>query len=419
MIKKYLICLILLISCKGFAQLADSLKLVRQQHDLMGGVVTVFCADRVVYQVPFGLSDVDRGIPVTDSTLFRIASISKTVTAMAVMKLVEDSLLQLDQDISSILGYTVRNPDFPDQAITPRMLLSHQSSIVDGDTYSEFLTASFQDSLPPNLATLLTPDRILYSKSLFLHHAPGTYFTYSNLNFVILGTLIEKASRQRFDTYCREKFFQPMGLKADFNVENLENMHHLAVLYRRNKDGNWEAQADQFRGIRPTPRPLKGYMPGTNGALFGPQGGLRCNGADLSKIFMLLLNEGTCNGQRLLSPSSVQLMVGEAWSFNGANGNHYGNLFHSWGLGIHRVLGIPGADMVLPDSPIMYGHPGEAYGLFSDAYIDPIRKIGIVFMTNGCGEGEKTVPNSAFYAVEKHVFDIIAPYTGSLRCTSH
>ena len=416
MIKKYLICLFLLMSCKGFTQLADSLRLVRQQHDLMGGVVTVFCADRMVHQIPFGMADAERGIPVTDSTLFRIASISKTVTAMAVMKLVEDSLIQLDADISLILGYAVRNPDFPDRAITPRMLLSHQSSVVDGDTYSDFLTATFQDSTLPNLTTLLLPGGALYSKSLFLNHAPGTYFTYSNFNFVILGTLIEKVSRQRFDAYCREKIFHPMGLKADFNVEHLENIQHLAVLYRRNKEGNWEAQADQFRGVRPSPKPLYGYVPGTNGALFGPQGGLRCSGADLSKLFMLLLNEGTCNGQKLLSPSSVQQMLGEAWAFNGANGNHYGNLFHSWGLGIHRIQHIPGADIVLPDSPTMYGHPGEAYGLFSDAYIDPVRKIGIVFMTNGCGEGEKTVPNSAFYAVEKHVFDILAPVTTKIRC---
>jgi len=397
------------------AQLSSDLAQIQQEFDLMGGVVTVFCADQIVHHVPFGMADLDRGIPVTDSTLFRIASISKLVTAMAFLNLVEDDLADLDADIGLALGYEVRNPNFPDLPITARMLLSHTSTIIDGPTYSAFLSATTSQSPIPGLNALLVPGGQYYSSGQFNSTVPGTYFNYSNANFVTLGTLIEAASSQRFDEYCRTAFFLPMGLTASYNVNHIANLDNLAVLYRK-QGGVWTPQADDFGGVQPVFNNLSGYVPGTNGARFGPQGGLRCSGADLSKIMMLLLSGGLHEGLAYLTPESIAAMLSPEWIYSGSNGNNYFGLFNSWGLGVHRVVNTPGGDGVLSaDSPI-YGHPGEAYGLVSDAYIDPERLLGLVFMTNGCGAGYEVANGSAFYTIEKEVFEAIDPYADALGC---
>jgi hypothetical protein len=110
------------------------------------------------------------------------------------------------------------------------------------------------------------------------------------------------------------------------------------------------------------------------------------------------------------------MMFNKEWNYFGTNGNNYYGLFNSWGLGIHRILNIANADVVLESSQSMFGHPGEAYGLVSDAYVDTTRKLGLVFITNGCGVGYQTNNQSAFYTVEKEIFDAINPYADILDC---
>jgi len=415
MYKNLLFFLFFSLGIRGLAQLSADISQIQQQNDLMGGVVTVYCSNQIVHHIPFGTADFGRGIPVTDSTLFRIASVSKTITAIAFLSLVDDGLVQLDDNISNILGYTVRNPYFPNIIITPRMLLSHKSSIIDGNTYNAFLTATYSQNPMPNLIELLTMGGAYYSMSNFNNTSPGSYFTYSNLNFVILGTLIEKISGQRFDEYCRNTILIPMNISGSFNVNHINNIDNVAVLYRK-QYGIWTAQADDYQGVQPVYTNLSGYIPGTNGARFAPQGGLRCSGSDLSKIFMMLLNYGEHNGITILTPALVMMMLKNEWTYLGINGNNYYGLFNSWGLGIHRILNVPNADVVLESSQSMFGHPGEAYGLVSDAYLDTTRKLGLVFITNGCGVGYQTNNQSAFYTVEKEIFDAINPYADVLDC---
>ncbi|MDW8394066.1 MAG: serine hydrolase [Chitinophagales bacterium] len=397
------------------AQLTADIHQIQTAYDLMGGIVTVFCDDQIIHSVPFGLADLQRNLPVTDSTLFRVASISKTITALAFLRLVDQGLAGLDDDVGNILGYAVRNPNYPNTIITPRMLLSHTSSLVDGNTYGSFLNATATWNPMPHLSQLLSPGGTFYSNSNFLNKQPETYFSYSNVNYVVLGTLIEKISGRRFDEYCRDSLFLPLGIRGSFNLTHIDDINQVAVLYRKT-GGAWVAQADNYQGVPPTYDNLTGYVPGTNGARFSPQGGFRGSGADLSILFMTLLSKGSWNGFTALSAALTDTLLSNQWTYNGSNGNNYYGLFNSWGLGIHRILNIPNADVVLSGSNIMFGHPGEAYGLVSDAYIDTARRLGLVFMTNGCGTGYQTSTQTAFYTVEKAVFDAINPYADALNC---
>ena len=395
---------------EAFADIAAS-------NDMMGGSLVVYCEDGIIAEVTVGMADFARGIPITIDTKYRIASISKTVTAIAVMQLVEQGLLSLDDSLRSVLGYSVVNPFFPDSVITIDMLLSHRSSIIDGSTYADFLGATVNDNPIPSLSELLTPTGGYYSSSQFNTIEPGTYFNYSNVNFVILGTVVEQISGLRFDAYVKQFISDPLELDASFNVNDLLNIDQVAVLYRK-PGGVWTPQQDNFLGVQPEFTNLEGYIPGTNGGRFGPQGGFRSSAKDLAKLFLLLMNQGSFEGVTLLSPESCEALLAEQWTFDGSNGNTLGGLFLSWGRGVHRITATPGADIALPNSDAMVGHAGEAYGLVSDAFFDAERKAGFIFLTNGVGNGYATNDTSAFYTVEQEVFQAIEDYADIAQCNT-
>jgi CubicO group peptidase (beta-lactamase class C family) len=395
--------------------LGEEFNAISTEHDMMGGAVVVFCESGIIATHYVGMADLERNIPVSSETKFRIASISKTVTAIAFMQLVEQELIGLDDDISTVLGYSVQNPNQPGVAITPRMLLSHTSTIIDGPTYGDFLSATLNNSPIPSLSELLAPGGDYYSAAQFNSTTPGAYFNYSNANYVILGTLVEAVSGQRFDQYCKQHLFEPLGMDASFNVNDLTDLDELAVLYRK-QGGVWTPQADDFQGVQPVWTNLAGYVPGTNGARFGPQGGLRCSAADLAALWLCVFNPGEC-ATPLINENTLAQMTADEWTYSGNNGNNYFGLFRSWGLGIHRITSTPGGDVALPGSTSMFGHTGEAYGLVSDAYLDTTRQAGFVFITNGVGAGYDVNDLSAFYTVEQDVFQAIENHLQTTTCT--
>src|SRR5690606_35918778 len=134
-----------------------------------------------------GFADREAGRAVTADDPVRIASISKLVTAIGVMRLVEAGQLDIDADAGELLGFPLRNPAFPDTPITLRMLLSHRSSLTDAAGY-------WQTPLGGRLRDLLDDPRAWDGE-----HAPGTYFRYTNLNFPLVAQAMERATGERFD----------------------------------------------------------------------------------------------------------------------------------------------------------------------------------------------------------------------------
>lgn len=371
-------------------------------HGQVGGSVVLRCnAETNSYH--YGVQNINSGVEINDNTIYRIASISKSVTAIGVMKLYESGQLDLDEDISTYLGYEVRNPAFPEVAITAKMLLSHKSSIVDGSGYGGFLSASYASFPPINLNEVLLSSGDYFTSDMFNGIEPGTYFNYSNINFGILGTLVEAITNQRFDIYMDEALFSPLELNGGFNLYDIQ-LEHLATLYR---DSN--PQSDDF-GSGPLESPDYAlYVPGTNAVIFSPHGGCRLSAVDLSQVMAVLLDAGTVSvngiGVEILTSETIELMLTPQYTYNGSNGNNYFGLFSSWGLGIHLTTNTAGADVVFGDLE-MAGHPGEAYGLISDMYVNTSENIGIVFMTNGyyAAGGYDFGLNSSFYTLEEEVF---------------
>ena len=371
----------------------------------MGMSVVGICKNKVSFSYYRGLADFGRNIPIDSNTKYRIASVSKSVTAMALMQLWQQGFFGLDDDVSTHLGFSLRNPNFPLTPITYRMLLSHTSSLNDGNTYDTFLDATYTQNPPPALSELLTQSGASYHRSMFINRQPGTYFTYSNVAYGVIGSLIEKISGKRFDIYCKEHIFQPLGLQASFNIQDFSNINQVAAIYRK-IGGSWTATADHYAGTMPPARDLSAYTIGSNGLIFSPQGGLRISAKDLGILGVLMLNKGVYGNQRILNPQTVELILSPQWSFDGSNGNNCDCLFNEWGLGFHITTNRVGCDIVFGGKK-MIGHPGEAYGLVSDWYFHLASGEVLVFVTNGSETAYTTSTKSAFYAVEQEIFDAI------------
>ncbi len=381
----------------------EKLNTIAAENNLIGMSVAVVCNGTVSDIHHVGLSDITRSIAVTDSTMYRVASISKSVTASALMKLFEQGFFLLDDNISDYLGFNIHNPNYPTEPITFRMILSHTSGLQDGTGYSYFLQATASQTPPPPISSLLVPGGTFYTSDMWLQKYPGSWFNYANINFGVAATLIERISGIRFDIFTRDSILLPLEIKGSFNVSDIENINNVAVLYR-----NSVPQADNYQGIPPIPVNLTGYLIGTNGMIFSPQGGLRISALDLCKFMVMQAQQGVFNNTRILDSSTVALMQAIQWDYNGANGNNYYNLFRRWGLGFHLTTNTPGGDIVFDGVP-MTGHPGEAYGLISDMYFEKEKVFGLVFITNGYSGSTGYLHGnySAFYLPEEAVFTAI------------
>ncbi len=358
---------------------------------------------KVVYQRQFGrrfIDDADssRDKPATEETLYRIASVSKLVTTLGALRLVEVGKLALDTDIALYLGYPVRNPHFPDIPITLRMLLTHTSSLRDDAGYFWPGEVRLKDFLTPGGAAY--GDGAMWSDQA----KPGAYFSYANLPWGLVGTLMEKVTGERFDRLMKRLILDPLGMRGGYDPADLsaDRIANIATLYRKATRGDtqawdprgpWVAQVDDYSAAPPVSRAAAHYEIGSNGTLFGPQGGLRATAADLGRVMLMLMNSGELDGRRILRKETVDEMLARQWPRVGTSGESgYGShkrRFNAWGLGNQQFLDVSGPDfgdrLVEGGGFTANGHLGDAYGLFATFAFDRATKSGFVFLVGGTG----------------------------------
>ncbi len=161
-------------------------------------------------------------LDVNDSTLFMIASCSKPVTALAILKLYNDKKIDLDTDINQYLPFSIINPYFQETIITVRMLLTHTSSLKDNWEIIDLLYTTVEggDSpIPLNdfVSGYFTEKGNYYdSAANFFNKQPGSFWEYSNMGYAALGLIIESASKKEFSKYMSEDIFAPLGMKNSF-----------------------------------------------------------------------------------------------------------------------------------------------------------------------------------------------------------
>ncbi|QLE00717.1 beta-lactamase family protein [Galbibacter sp. BG1] len=384
---------------------------VFKKNELMGMSVVLITNGEISYQYQQGLANEAKNTSITEETIYRVASISKSITATALMQLWDEGKVNLDIDVSNYLSWKLVHPKHPNTPITLRHLLSHQSGIRDGSGYGKFSKDMISEKL--HIQELFTEDGAYFSEDLFADHQPGAYFSYTNCTWGIIVSVIENISKQRFDDYCRERIFGPLQMKSDFNVEKIEPVSSIAALYRF-ENNKWIPQVDDYTDTKPTSRAYPSYQLGQNGLLFGPQGSLRSSAEDLATFALMLMNNGTFKEKEVLKKETVAEMLGSQWLYNGDNGDTWENFFLSYGLGMHQITNKEGGDIIFPDRK-MVGHPGIAYGLLSDMYFDSKSKSGIVFITNGSKKEYQYGKKTSFYQVEEDLFYAIYPFLKNLE----
>ncbi len=321
---------------------------IMQQSAVAGLSVAVVKKDRVVYSKSFGWKDIEAKTPLGTTDIFRIASISKSFSATAIMQLVEAKKLSLDDDVSKLIGFKIGNPKFPDKVITLRMLLSHRSSINDSQGYFTL--------------DAINPDKNPDWAKCYSDYAPDAGYRYCNLNFNMVGTIIERISGERFDQYIRKNILDKLGLYGGYCVDSLDNSR-FATIYEYQRDSN--RFVPQPAAYAPRREEISNYVMGYSAPIFSPTGGMKISAEDLARYMIMHMQKGKYRGKRIISKKSAREMQTP--------------LSEKEGYGLALLVSeklIPGRKMT--------GHTGSAYGLYSAMFFDPEKKFGIVVISNGC-----------------------------------
>ena len=337
----------------------EGIQAIMKTYPVMGISVAVVKNNKIIYTKSFGLKNSENNTPLTDDCIFRIASISKSFSATSIMQLVEAKKLSLDQDVSELIGFKIRNPKFPNKVITLRLLMSHLSSLNDSQGYFTL------DAINPEK----NPD---WAKC-YSDYEPGNGYAYCNLNFNMVGTIIEKISGERFDQYVKHHILDPLKLYGGYYVDGLDKSK-FASIYEYKNDSSKFVFSEGAYAARTSE--IANYVMGYTTPIFSPTGGMKISATDLAKYMMMHMNMGKTKGKRIISKQSATLMQTPLSSEEG-----YG-------------FAIETSTKMIPGK-IMKGHTGSAYGLFSAMFFHPEEKFGIVVISNGCApdysEGYNTV----------------------------
>jgi len=291
----------------------------------------------VVWSRGYGLYDIEHNKAASDDTIYAVASISKTVTATALMQLYDQGLFDLDDDINDYLNFSIRNPNYPGDPISFRMLLSHRSSLAE-DPWQ--LHKEYPGDCPipfyPFLKEYLTPGGSEYSPEVWADCHPGEEFHYANMGYAIIGHLVERITGQPFDQYCKDHIFLPLNMSnASFRFADIDK-ERLAIPY-----------IYCFWGYEP-------YMHA--GDVDYPSGCLRTSVMELSHFLVAHLNGGVYNGVRILEEDTIELMHTAQYPDGSQYGlgwqiweNRHGEIFigHGGGnIGVSTVMKVRVSDNV-------------------------------------------------------------------------
>lgn len=331
---------------------SEVLKIIEAEKNIQNLNSVAFCLvknDEILWSDAIGYANKEKRIEATPQTRYFIASISKTVTAVAAMQLYEKGLLDLDADVNIYLPFTVKNPKHPDQKITTRMLLSHSSSISDV-RYRELNVICFGFDYPQPLGDFLndffTEGRQYFSTKNFYDYTPGEEANYTNVGYALIGYLVERVSGQDFDTYCKTKIFLPLGMtKTEWYLKNTP-LDELAIPYSPLVTGVFQSPHLSFPDI--------------------PAGALRTTVIDLSKFLRAIMMNGTFNSYQMLKPATIQLMEAPVNYLNAGIKINYGLGMFYLEIGKLNLL----------------GHGGAEQGAKTHMLFDPNTNVGAIVFTN-------------------------------------
>ena len=340
-----------------------------QTTPVVGLSVAVVKDNKIIYNHSFGYKDLEQKLPLQNDHIFRIASISKSFTTTAIMQLVAKKQISLDQDVSELVGFKVRNPKFPITVITLKMLLSHRSSINDSEGY--FSLDAIDPAKNPN-----------WEKS-YNAYEPNKGYMYCNLNYNLAGSILEKITGVRFDQYIQQQILDPLGLYGGYNVNALDS-NLIAKIYEYKRDSTKFTHSPS--AYAPRTEEINNYTMGRSTPIFSPTGGMKISAHDLAEYMIMHSQLGKHKGKRIIPKKlskQMQAIISEE---------------ENYGMALETSTQlIPGKSMI--------GHTGVAYGLYSIMFFEPKEKIGFVVISNGCDPKTINGINGVLHKTVNILFD--------------
>ena len=348
------------------ARLQNATALLRQfvaDRKVAGAVAAVARRGKLVYLEPIGLQTLESEAPMTERTLFRVYSMTKAVTAVAIMMLVDEGTLRLTDPVSSYLPEFKRvmvqeggsgAPRKPSREITVQDLLLHTSGL-------SHRTSELYRRLQVRSRSIALPEFVVNITKAPLLEDPGTRFRYSEAT-TVLGRIVEVTMRQSFDAFVVSRILQPLGMgDTSFWVDS-DGRHRLATVYQRQPDGAMAPIEMEEVAFTEKPALIEGAV------------GLISTAEDFLRFSQMLLNKGEFNGVRLLKAETATSMTVNALPepvLKGKGGNV------GWGLG--NVDVVVGADSRGYLTSIgEYGWDGSAGTFFA---VDPSKELIVILMT--------------------------------------
>jgi CubicO group peptidase (beta-lactamase class C family) len=344
----------------------DAMKKFVDDGELSGVVTVVGDKNGIVDVQVLGLADLERKTPMRRDTIFRIASMTKPITALAVMQLVEAGKVDVDEPVEKYL------PEFkgqllvesreggklvlkkPSRPITVKDLLTHTSGLPQ---YPAGMVDVYQKR-----NWTLDETTIAVSQAPLLFE-PGSKWAYCNPGIDTLGRIVEVVSGQSYEEYLAAKIFKPLGMKDTTPYPNSEQLERTAMTYGK-KDGKLVA----------TPGGVLDFARGAKHPV--PAGGLFSTADDLAKLYRCLLNGGSVDGKQIIKPKTLAEMT------RNQTGDIKAGFIEGsvWGFGFGLVSESKGATENL--SVGSYGH-GGAYG--TQGWMDPKKGIFTILLIQRTG----------------------------------
>lgn len=323
-------------------------------HHVPGMSVSVIDRGRVILAQGYGLADVENSVPATADTVYRIASISKSITATAAMKLVEAGKLDLDVPIQKYC------PDFPQKPwpITTRELLSHQSGIRDYRNEEESINTRHYTSIREAL-TQFAGDPLEFE--------PGTKMQYTSYGYIVLGCVIEGASGTSYDRYMHQAIFEPAQMPATRLDDVFAIIPHRARGYKISASG--ELQNSVFVDVSNKP----------------PGSGINSSAKDMGNFIAALY------AAKLVPKAVLDQMLTPATTRDKKPTIYGRGFFRGGPIGTYR--GLQEA-----------GHGGDQQGVSSVLYLLPERQFGVVILSNL--EGEQS--SMDFIELARKIYDVVS-----------
>ena len=363
-------------------------------HLIPGLSISVVKDENIVWERYFGYSNIENETAVNESTMFILSSVSKTVTATALMQLFEDGLFSLDDNINSYLPFNVNHPDYPLTPITFKMLLSHTSGIKDQWGVMPYYDGDSVLELGYYLEQYLTPQGEFYSANgCFSDSQPGTNYIYSNNGAALIGYLVERLSNQPFNEYCNENIFEPLNMNnAAWLLSEIDDLNQIAMPYQLSA-GSGDTCYEIGCGIYDQSNPCfcdsecvyyddccSDYNEvcgedgsGSSGIQLSPlyhygysdypSGQLRTTSNNLGKFVSAYINDGVYNGTRILEEETIELIKTV----------QYPNINSQQGLIWYYKNG---------NAQTLFGHNGGDLGSLTEMFISYLNNIGVVVLSN-------------------------------------